>query len=212
MKELTRALEVFTDGEPFSPGTHFHLYGKTSADLFPSLFTLECANLKEASVTRLMNSSSLRIEHAGSCIAYGNISDVFRRTAPEGTITVVAFSHGLDLWELPVSLSVEAGVSVSETVRRILDASGTGVQLLSFPGEDRIVSRSQAFCGRAADCIAEALTAVSAKAYLVPAGLCIIPKDPLPATLHLTAKDLTDSPMLADRGKKLILSTIMAGF
>lgn len=212
MKELSRELEVFTDGESFEPGTHFHVYGKISADLFPSLFMLECLNLKESAVTRLMNSKAIEVKYAGSCIAYGNISDVFRRTGPEGTVTTAAFSHGLDLWESPVSLSVEAGVSVSETVRRILDASGTDIRLLSFPGEDRIVSRSQTFCGRAADCIAEALTAVSAKAYLVPAGLCIIPKDPLPATLHLTAKDLTDTPMLADRGKKLILSTIMAGF
>ena len=212
MKDLSRELQVFTDGDLFEPGAHFHLFGKISADLYPSLFTLECMKLKDSAVTRLMNSKTIKIQHAGSCVAYGKISDVFRQTTPEGTVTTVAFSPNMDLWEPLVSLSVEAGVSVSETVRRILEASGTGIQLLSFPGEDKIITRAQAFCNRTAECISEALSAVSSKAYLVPAGLCIIPKDPLTATLHLTAKDLTDIPMLADRGNKLILSTIMAGF
>ena len=89
----------------------------------------------------------------------------------------------MDLWEAPVSLSVEAGVSVSETVRRILTASGTGIRLLSFPGRDPVFSRGQAFCGRTAECVTEALSAAGAKGYLVPAGLCILPAEPLPATL-----------------------------
>jgi hypothetical protein len=42
----------------------------------------------------------------------------------------VAIAPGLKLWEAPVSLDVEAGVTVSETVQRLLDASGTGIQLL----------------------------------------------------------------------------------
>ena len=73
-----------------------------------------------------------------SCLAFGQVSDVFTETVPEGTITTVAFSLGLNLWESQVSLSVSSGVSVSETVRRILAASGTGIRLLSFPGEDPV--------------------------------------------------------------------------
>ena len=37
-------------------------------------------------------------------------------------------------------------------------ASGTGIQLLSFPGEDPVSTRGQVFFGRAAECIEEALT------------------------------------------------------
>ena len=47
---------------------------------------------------------------------------------------------------------------------------------------------------------------------MVPAGLCIIPADPLPATLHLREKDLTDWPAFADGGRKMILSTTVTGF
>ncbi len=169
-----------------------------------------------------------------SCLGFGRVSDVFRRTAPEGTVTTVGFSLGLELWECQISLAIPAGVSVSETVRMILSASGTGIQLLSFPGEDPFFTRGQAFCGRAADCITEALSRVwrsagntealsqawcgegyggaCAQGYLVPAGLCIIPAESRPATLHLTEKDLTDRPVMADGGKKMILCTTVTGF
>ncbi len=212
MEEMNRELTVLADGGLFASGTRFRLSGKTSIGLYPSLFTLQAWNLSDADVFRLMNTRELSVLHGESCLAFGSVSDVFRRTVPEGTITTAAFSLGLNLWEAPVSLSVEAGVPVSETVRRILAASGTGIQLLSFPGPDPVSSRGQAWYGRAADCVTSALSAALARPYLVPAGLCVIPAEPLTATLHLTEKDLTDSPMIADHGKKLILSTTVTGF
>jgi hypothetical protein len=68
-----------------------------------------------------------------------------------------------------VSVDVESGASVSETVRRLLEASGTGLQLLSFPGEDPVSTRGQAFFGRAAECIIEALSRNGRDGSVVPA-------------------------------------------
>ena len=186
--------------------------GKTGINLFPSLFLLQCWNLSDADVFRLRNTKDLSVCRDDSCLAFGKISDVFRETVQEGTITTVAFSLGLDLWEAQVSVAVPAETKVSETVRLLLDASGTGIQLLSFPGPDLSFSRGQAFFGRAADGIATALTAVNARGYLVPAGLCIVPDEPLEPSLHLTKTDLTDAPMIAAGGKKMILSTTVTGF
>ena len=205
-------LTVLTDGTPFDAGCCFRLSGTTRIGLFPSLFVLECRNLPEPDICRLRNTKELSVLREDSCLASGRVSDVFCRTVPEGTVTAVAFSRGLDLWENRVSLSVPAGVSVSETVHRLLSASGTGIRLLSFPGEDPVFSRGQAFCGRAAECVAEALSAGNAVGYLVPAGLCVIPADPLPAALHLAGKDLADRPEFADGGRKMILSTTVTGF
>ncbi len=208
MRELT----VMVDGTPFASGSRFRLSGTTSIGLFPSLFTLQCWNLAEKDYLRLASAKTMSVLRGDSCLASGAVSDVFRRTVSEGTLTVAAFSLGLDLWEAPVSLSVEAGASVSETLSYLLASSGTGIQLLSFPGSDSTVSRGQVFFGRAAECITIALSAASARAYLVPAGLCVVPADPLPATLHLTEIDLTDVPMMADKGRKMILSTTVTGF
>ena len=212
MAESDRHLTVFADGDLFASDSRFHLLGTLRIGLFPSLFLLQCWNLSDSDSFRLRNAKKLSVMREDSCLAFGQVSDVFTETVPEGTVTTAAFSLGLDLWKSRVSLSVPSGVSVSETVRRILAASGTGIQLLSFPGEDPVFSRGQAFCGRAAECITETLSAASAKAYLVPAGLCVIPAVPLEATLHLKDKDLTDRPAFADGGRKLVLSTTVTGF
>ena len=209
---MNRELSVLCDSQVFAPGCRFHLSGKTGIGLFPSLFLLWCRNLSDADVFRLRNTKSLSVSRDDSCLAFGKISDVFRETVPEGTVTTVAFSLGLDLWEAQISLSVPSGTTVSETVQLLLEASGTGIRLLSFPGADPAFPRGQAFCGRAAEGIAEALTAAGAKGYLVPAGLCVVPAESLEPTLHLTKADLTDAPMIAAGGKKMILSTTVTGF
>ena len=207
-----RNLWVMADGASFASGCRFHLSGKTGIGLFPSLFTLEAWNLKEQDYLLLSRTKELAVYREDSCLAYGAVSDVFRKTVQEGTITTAAFSLGLDLWNAQASLPVEAGASVSETVRRLLGVSGTGISLLSFPGEDPVFFRGQAYLGRAADCITSALTAAGARGFLVPAGLKVIPVTPLPATLHLTKKDLMDAPAYALGGKRMILSTTVTGF
>ena len=212
MTQVDRHLSVLADNEPFAPDSRFRLTGTVRTGLFPSLFLLECWNLSDSDVYRLRNTKDLSVMREDSCLAFGRVSDVYVRTVPEGTVTTAAFSLGLDLWNARISLSVPAGISVSETVRRLLEASGTGIQLLSFPGNDPVFFRGQAFCGRAAECITEALSAANARSYLVPAGLCVIPAEPLPATLHLKDKDLKDRPAFADVGRKMILSTTVTGF
>ena len=212
MGEPDRRLTVLADGELFASENRFRLSGTMRIGLFPSLFLLQCWNLSDSDVFRLQNTKELSVMRDDSCLAFGQVSDVFCWTVPEGTVTTAAFSLGMGLWEASVSLSVSSGAAVSETVRRLLSASGTGIRLLSFPGTDSVFSRGQAFCGRAADAIVNALSAASARAYLVPAGMCIIPAEPLPATLRLVGKDLTDRPAFADGGRKMILSTTVTGF
>ncbi len=211
MPDMIRSLTVLADGEPFATNCRFRLSGKTQIGLFPSLFLLQCWNLSNEDVFLLQSAKELSVMREDSCLAFGQVSDVYVRTVPEGTVTTAAFSLGLDLWESRISVSVPAGTSASETVRRLLEASGTGIRLLSFPGEDPVCFRGRAYFGRAAECIEEALSAANAGGYLVPAGLCVIPAEPLPTTLHLKEKDLTDRPAFADGGRKMILSTSVTG-
>ena len=110
-----------------------------------------------------------------------------------------------------MSLDVEAGVTVSETVLRLLEVSGTGISLLSFPGEDPVTTRGQAFFGRAAECIEEALGKSGARCCLVPSGLCVIPKEGLPVSMVLTEEDLTDVPSF-NCGGDMVLRTGPVGW
>ena len=212
MSDLMRDFHVFLDGEPFTQGTGFHLSGRVDLNLYPDLFLLQCRNLPKEGIFQLRNARRISVLSNGSCLASGQLSDVYIQTVPEGTVTVAAFSLGLDLWNAEVSVSCPAGTSISEDVRAILEVSNTGIQLLSFPGDDSQPLRGRAYVGKAAEAIAQALYPVCARGFLTPAGLQVIPMDPLPASLHLTEADLTDRPVFADSGRKMILSTNVIGF
>lgn len=211
MQDLSRKLTIIADNTPVTGFLHARLTGRDALGLSPMPFTLRLWNLSDSDYRLLSAAKKFSVRHNGSVLAAGSVSDVFRRSVPEGTLTEAVFAAGLSLWEAPVSLSVEAGVSVSETVRRILSASGTGIPLLSFPGADPVRTRGQAFFGRAAECAAEALSAAGARGYLTDAGLCVVPAGGLPVSMAFSPADLADPPAPAGDGL-LLLRTRPAGW
>ena len=84
----------------------------------------------------LSRAREVTVKHEEVVLLSGFVADVFRSRGKNGTETHAAVSPGLPLWEAVVSLDLEASASVSETVRRLLEASGTGIRLLAFPGAD----------------------------------------------------------------------------
>ena len=210
MNDLSRTLEIFADGEPVTGFRRARLTGREALGLLPLPFLLQAWNLAEDDYLRLSRAGKVSVLHGGSLLAGGTVSSVYRRTVPEGTLTEAVFSPVLPLWEAPVSLSVEAGASVSETVRRILAASGTGISLLPFPGPDPVFSRGQAFFGRAAECVNAALSAASARGYLAGNGLCAVPASGLPVSAVLSEADLLNEPAFA--GGLMVLRTRVVGW
>ena len=211
MDYFNRTLSVFADGEPVTSSARTKLLGHEGLGLYPSLFMLTMLNLAEEDYLLLSRAREVEVKHGEVVLVSGLVSDVFRNTKKNGTETHAAVAPGLALWEAVVSVDVEAVVSVSETVRRLLEASGTGVQMLSFPGEDPVSTRGQAFFGRAAECIEEALGKTGARCCLVPSGLCVIPKEGLPVSMVLTEEDLQEAPAF-NGGGDMILRTGPAGW
>ena len=209
--DLSRKLVITADGEKVTAFNHARLTGLDAIGLQPLPFTLRLWNLSDSDYYLLSAAKEISVMHEDSVLAAGEISDICRGAVPEGTVTEIVFSAGLRLWEAPVSLTVEAGVKVSETVRRILDASGTGITLLSFPGDDPVRTRGQAFFGRAAECVQTALSAAKARCCLTPSGLCVIPAEGLPVSMELTEEDLIDAPSRTG-DRLLILRTKVTGW
>ena len=195
--DLIRELIVTADGNPVESFNRACLRGSDMLGLYPMPFTLKIWNISESDYYLLSAAKEITVSSDGSILASGPGSDVYWGMTPEGKVTEVIFSPVIRLWEAPVSLSVEAGVKVSETVRKILEASGTGISMLTFPGNDPVRSRGQAFFGRAAECVADALSAASARSCLTAAGLCVIPSSGLPVSMELTEEDLIDEPIRA---------------
>lgn len=208
MNDLLRKLTILVDGDPVTGFRHARLTGVDTIGLYPMPFTLQIWNLADSDYWRLVAAKELSVQHLDSVLAAGKISDICRSTVPEGVMTEIVFSAGLRLWEAPVSLFVEAGTSVSETVRGILQASGTGIVLLSFLGKDPVRERGQVFFGRAAECIEMALTGAKARCCLTPSGLCVIPASDLPVSMELTEKDLIDAPTRAGSGLRILRTRV----
>jgi len=187
------------------------LRGKETLGLYPDLFTLECWNLSEDDFLRLSRSRILSVLHGNSCLIYGVITDVYRQTVPEGEITTVAFVCGWALWVTAVSLSVPAGLSASETVAQILENTGLPFSLFSWVGEDPVFSRGQAFHDRAALCLTSALSAAGARGMMTQHGLCVVPTEGLPVSIHLTERDLVDAPSFT-AGNLMVISTLPIGW
>ena len=209
--QMDRRFTILADGEPVTGYARARLLGAERLGLYPSLFMLHLWNVAEEDYLALSRSKEVTVMHEDVVLVSGIVSDAFRSRGKSGIEAHVAIAPGLKLWEAAVSLDVEAGVTVSETVRRLLEASGTGIQLLSFPGEDPVVSRGQAFFGRAAECIEEALGRAGARCCLVPSGLCVVPKEGLPVSMVLTEEDLTDMPSF-NCGGDMVLRTGPAGW
>lgn len=194
MENFDRSLDIFVDGEPLADFGRVYLSGREAVGLYPMPYTLRFWNLSEDQYLLLSRTEVISVEHEGSVLAAGDVADVFRYIVEEGTVTVVCFSLGLKLWETPVSLSLEACLSVSETVRQILSASGTGISLLTYTGPDPLFLRGQALFGRAAESLVCSLSAARARGYLVPAGLCVLPESDLPVSMIISEEDMLAAP------------------
>ncbi len=195
--ELIRELKVTADGEPVASFNRAALRGMDMLGLYPMPFTMKFWNLSQSDCYLLSVAKEVSVSSDDSILASGAVTDVYWSMTPDGKVTEVVFSPGIRLWESPVSLSVEAGVKTSETVKRILNTSGTGISMLSFPGNDPVRTRGQAYYGRAAECIAEALSAAGARSCLTAGGLCVIPSSGLPVSMELSEEDLIDEPVRA---------------
>ena len=212
MNDVKRELTVLTDGVSFNPKVRLFLSGEASIGLYPSLFTMKAWNLSDRDYDHLRDTKELKVLNGHSCLACGKICDLYRETVPEGTLTTVAFAHGLDLWERWVSLNVPTGSTMGKTVCRILDEADIWPDSFTLSGPDPVFTRSQAFYGRAAQCIETVLTLAGARAYLAENGVCVAPADPTPPTLHLKIKDYADMPSFADGKSKLVIPTRVLGF
>ena len=145
--QMNRTLTILADGKPVTGYARAKLIGTERLGLYPSLFMVDLSNVAEEDYLMLSRCKVVTVMHRKSILVSGVLSDAFRQRTKKGTEAHIAISPGLNLWEAPVSLSVEAGVTVSETVLKLLQASGTGIQLLSFPDMDPVMSRFRAGSG-----------------------------------------------------------------
>ena len=194
---LDRTLTVLVDGEEIAGLPHVRLTARYRQSLYPYPFFLRIWNASETVYHRLERAKTILVLHGETVLAAGNFVDVTREVVDEGSLITVTFALGFHFWNSWVSLSVEAGATAGNTVRQLLSAAGSDMQLLTEPGNltegtvlllDRrpdtrtvplsgsrnaVFSRPQTFFGRLPEAIADVLSACGVRPYLVPAGIAL---------------------------------------
>lgn len=184
---ISRDLHLFADDVEIARGCRMMLTAHETMTLHPALHQLEILDLSDSSVSLLTGTNRIEVRSGNSILAFGELIDSVTQSISGKRQTSLVFSPGLSLWQSSVSLSVTAGMKISDTIRSLLAEAGkdeTVFSLAAFTAEDRILSRPQAFFGRTCDALAMLAETVEADAFLSPAGVCVSSRpgrDPAPA-------------------------------
>ena len=205
---MNREMSVFADGRSIAAGCRLHLSGKETLSVRPDLFRLEIYDLSGSSFSLLAGAKKISVRSGPSVLAEGSICGVHRRQEAGRSLVTAVFSPAYDFWQSSVSLSVPAGMRLSDTARLLLE--GSGFPLLSFSGQDRVFSRAQAFYGRRADALARLAEAAGAEACVTAEGVRVIGKTDQAVTLELTERELLSAPSPADG--RVILTVPVSGW
>ncbi len=190
---MTRSLTLLADNREEGHGCRMRFRARSVPGLLPMPCLLEIWNLPEDDFKRIQIAKRIAVCCDRDVLAAGRPVKVVQEIG--NAVVSVIFSPVLPLWEARVSLSMPAGIRASDTVRALLAASGTGIGLLSWTGEDPIFARGQAFRGRAAEAIASVMEAAGARGVMMPAGLALYREGKASGgTINLKKEDLLASP------------------
>ena len=208
---LTRSLTVRADDRELSGSCRYYLSLTETMSLTPSLFQLDAYNLPKSDQILLGQVKRLSVLTGISLLAAGDIVDVITRRTEDALITSIFFSPSLAFWQSFVSVTIQAGVTLSRSLSIILSASTVPDVGLSFYNLDPVFSRPQAYHGRTADAVLDALSTVDHLCCITSAGLKVIPPSGGPSPASLDREDLYDVPAFMSR-QRVLLTVKPAGW
>ena len=210
MNQIQRELRLFADGREIGQGCHMLLQSRETLSLTLSLFLLDILDLSDSSEAQLSSAKSVELRSCGSVLGSGEILDVHSFGEKGQRFTTVIFSPLSGVWKKSVSLSLPAGMLISDAMREVLKAGGTEVSLAAFQAEDSRVSRPQSFFGRVCDVLFDLAAAADAYVFLTPAGICVQDRRPVPPTLTIPRSALLSAPDWMKGGA--VLNTSVMGW
>ena len=210
MSNILRDLHLFADDTEIGHGCRMKVNIREEFSLMPQLFTMEIENLSDSSAEMLANCREMAVRSNGSVLAVGDSIFCCPRWIDGRKVLAVSFSYGFRLWKAAVSLSLAAGMKISDTIREVLKASGTGIQMAGYTARDFALTRPQAFFGRACEALERLADSVDGRVGLTPAGVCVIGTEKVTPTVVMPEEELLSEPIfLKDR---VILKTGIVGW
>lgn len=210
MSAPLRDLHLFADGREIAQGCRMFLTAQETLALRPAQHHLEIHDLSDSSAALLSGCRNLEVRSGNSVLAFGEPAEVISRLLAGRHLTSVVFSSGLSLWQSSVSLSVAAGMKVSDTIRTLLAAAAPSVPLAAYAAGDPVLVRPQSFFGRTCDALSLLAETANADVFLSSAGLCVSGKEALAPALFIPENTLLSEPVRT--GDRLLLTTSVIGW
>lgn len=214
MLQNKRTLLIEADGAPLDVTSRVRLTGSATLGLLPTCWRLSMPHLPQDLTTRLRDARSLRVlDENGALLAAGRAEQVFATLLPDDTpVTEVLFSEAPDFLRATVDLTLPAGLTATELLRRVVAGCSAPVPVCGMPTPAAyqtagstplpVTTRCSVFHGRARDAVTDLARSAGLVPYLEDG--CLSLADPAaPGTcLTFVDSDLLAPPALitTDRG------------
>ena len=209
MADYQRNLSLYVEDSQVAAGCRINLSAREVLSILPALHHVTIQDLSDLSIASLSEGRSLQVRSDDFVICSGTITEVYTHIDSGKKLTSVVFSPQLALWNASVSFSVPSGMPVRTTIEKILENSGTDLQLAGYAADNPALLRPQAFFGRAADALSVFAEMADADIFIGPAGVIVSGRNQKTPVTRIQESALLSEPIPV--GKSLILSTIAVG-
>ena len=202
-----RPLKVQADNRYIAADNRIRIKGRANMTMMPDFFTVEIYNLSDEDLSIVRDAKMLSVfGEKDSMMIYGEIEDIYFRSADANRIATICVSDGKTFWESTVEKTIASGASVETAIRNIVDSIAIG----SILAQDAFLMRGQTFSGRQADAVRMMAKTMNARAFVAHNTLHVVEKGKTEWQIDIDEDEVITDPQYAEG--VVALKTIVRGY
>ena len=207
MTNESRPLILEAGGVQIADGARIRVRGSAAMNLMPNCYFVDVYGLTGYDMAEMTRKVQISVygEYNGLLLT-GELEDIYAHSEALARITTLVVSDGMSFWQTPVSRTLKAGATVSQTARALLK----DVVPMGYNAKDFKILRGQTYTGRLADQIAMLAKSVDARVYFLNGSVQFTGKNRTTDITELPEDEIVNRPGEADG--VLSVETIAKGY